>query len=82
MICFICGSQMRSLTLVKGPRLEVRFLFATPRKRIMDVFTKYSLLYQLRKELSYLEWKKLGLKNLEPLKEEVDKQIEEIVKVK
>ena len=48
----------------------------------MDVFTRHRLLYDLRKELSYLEWKKLGLKNLEPLKEEVDKQIEELVKVK
>ena len=64
------------------PRLEVRFLFATPRKKIMDVFTRHRLLYDLRKELSYLEWKKLGLKNLEPLKEEVEKQIEELVKVK
>ena len=48
----------------------------------MDVYTKHRLLYDLRKELSYLEWKKLGLKNLEPLKEEVDKLLEELVSVR
>lgn len=46
----------------------------------MDAYTRHSLLYRLQKELSYLEWKKLGLKSLEPLKEEVEKQIKELVK--
>ena len=44
----------------------------------MDVYKKHSLLYQLRKELSYLEWNKLGLKNLESLRQEVEEQIESL----
>jgi hypothetical protein len=48
----------------------------------MDDFKKSSLLYQLRKELSYIEWNKLDLKNLESLRQEVEEQIEALTKNK
>lgn len=48
----------------------------------MDIFTEHQLLYQLRKELSYLEWKKLGLNNLEPLKQEIDERINQLIQEK
>ena len=48
----------------------------------MDVYKKHSLLYQLRKELSYIEWNKLDLKNLESLRQEVEEQIEALTKNK
>ncbi len=41
----------------------------------MNINKKISLLYELKRELSYLEWKRLGLNNLEPLIQEVDKKI-------
>jgi hypothetical protein len=63
-----------------GLLLEIRFLLAA--HKTMDDFKKSSLLYQLRKELSYIEWNKLDLKNLESLRQEVEEQIEALTKNK
>lgn len=48
----------------------------------MDTYTQHRLLYELRKELSNLEWKKLGLNNLEPLKQEIDERINKLIQEK
>jgi hypothetical protein len=63
-----------------GLLLEVQFLLAA--HKTMDVYKKHSLLYQLRKELSYIEWNKLDLKNLESLRQEVEEQIDALTKNK
>lgn len=47
-------------------------------KEIMDSIKELGLLCQLKKELAYLEYQKIGLINLDPLIKEVETRLEKL----